>query len=113
VEHLDRIRDPNQLGAWLATTARRKSLRLLRSAAREGPSYDPDADMQLAEVESAEARAILSDQSVRIWRAFVNLPSNVSASSGPCSPCPRRATPRWPRRSTCRSAASVRPGCAA
>src|SRR6266436_6635561 len=32
VEHLDRINHAERLGAWLATTARRESLRLLRHA---------------------------------------------------------------------------------
>lgn len=40
VENLDRIRDPDQLGAWLATTARRESLRLIRQARREVPNDD-------------------------------------------------------------------------
>jgi len=30
VEHLDRIEDPDRIGGWLATTARRESLRVLR-----------------------------------------------------------------------------------
>src|SRR5215207_10359605 len=40
VEHLDRIRDPEHLGAWLATTARRESLRVVRAAVREAPPPD-------------------------------------------------------------------------
>src|SRR4030095_3921923 len=32
-EHLDRIRDPEHIGAWLATTARRESLPGLRAPA--------------------------------------------------------------------------------
>jgi RNA polymerase sigma factor (sigma-70 family) len=76
VEHLDRIRDPNHLGAWLATTARRESLRLLRAAARESPSYDPAAGLESVDTESVETLAILSDQSNRLWRAFLNLPEH-------------------------------------
>jgi RNA polymerase sigma factor (sigma-70 family) len=34
-EHADRIRDPRALGAWLDTTARRESLRILAAAQRE------------------------------------------------------------------------------
>ena len=74
VEHLDRIRDPNHLGAWLATTARRESVRLLRAAQREVPSYDPTAGTEMVDAESGEFRAVLSDQSARMWRAFLNLP---------------------------------------
>ncbi len=43
VEHLDRIRDPERLGAWLATTARHESLRLIRLHGRELPTDDADA----------------------------------------------------------------------
>jgi RNA polymerase sigma factor (sigma-70 family) len=35
VENLDRIHDPDRLGAWLATTARRECLRLIRRSGRE------------------------------------------------------------------------------
>jgi RNA polymerase sigma factor (sigma-70 family) len=33
-EHLDRIKEPARIGAWLATTARRECLRVLRGAQR-------------------------------------------------------------------------------
>jgi RNA polymerase sigma factor (sigma-70 family) len=35
VEHLERLREPERVGAWLATTARRESLRILRQRGRE------------------------------------------------------------------------------
>ena len=35
LEHLDDIRDPAQVGAWLATTARRESQRSSRHSTRE------------------------------------------------------------------------------
>lgn len=37
-ESLDRLTDPERLGAWLATTARRESLKLLRERRRQVPS---------------------------------------------------------------------------
>jgi RNA polymerase sigma factor (sigma-70 family) len=40
VEHLDRIEQPEYVGAWLATTARRESLRVLRMADRQAPAAD-------------------------------------------------------------------------
>src|ERR1700736_5759838 len=40
VEHLDRIEQPERVGAWLATTARRESLRVLRMAGRQIPNGD-------------------------------------------------------------------------
>jgi RNA polymerase sigma factor (sigma-70 family) len=38
LEHLDRIQQPERIGAWLATTARRESLRLIRLAGRQVPT---------------------------------------------------------------------------
>lgn len=35
LEHIDRLDDPSRVGAWLATTARRESLRVLGLAARQ------------------------------------------------------------------------------
>ncbi|MGA2014201.1 MAG: sigma-70 family RNA polymerase sigma factor [Solirubrobacteraceae bacterium] len=43
VEHLDRIQDPERLGAWLATTARHESLRLIRLRGRELPTDEADS----------------------------------------------------------------------
>ena len=52
-QHLDRIKDPARLGGWLATTARRECLRVLRGAQRYvtledelecGDSVQPPAD---------------------------------------------------------------------
>src|SRR5260370_34307535 len=44
VEHLDRIADPERLPGWLATTARRECMRLVRRAGREAyaaPAHVP------------------------------------------------------------------------
>ena len=51
VEHLDRIREPERLGGWLATTARNECLRQIRHSAREVPS-------ELGELESADDPAL-------------------------------------------------------
>ena len=40
VEHLGRLQDPERVGAWLATTARRESLRALRHSARQIPTEE-------------------------------------------------------------------------
>lgn len=40
VEHLDRIREPERAGAWLATTARHECLRVLRRRGRSIPVAD-------------------------------------------------------------------------
>lgn len=40
VENLHRIEQPERIGAWLATTARRESLRVIRLAGRQVPQGD-------------------------------------------------------------------------
>ena len=50
VEHVDRIREPKALPAWLITTARRESLRLIKQQRRATP-VDPFIDVP--ETESA------------------------------------------------------------
>jgi RNA polymerase sigma factor (sigma-70 family) len=75
VEQVDRIRDPERLAAWLATTARREALRVLRRGAREAPTeavpdyaepfaVAPGDDLMAAE----EHRAVLA--------AFAQLPES-------------------------------------
>ncbi len=62
LEHLDRIHEPERVGAWLATTARRECLRVVRVAGRQVPNGDdfdlvadpatlrsPDRDLVAAE----------------------------------------------------------------
>lgn len=39
-EHLDRIRQPERLGGWLATTARHESLRVLKRRSKSTPAGD-------------------------------------------------------------------------
>lgn len=42
VTHLDGIREPDRVGAWLGTTARHESLRILTRSGRAVPSGDAD-----------------------------------------------------------------------
>jgi RNA polymerase sigma factor (sigma-70 family) len=72
VENLDRIRDPERLGAWLATTARHESLRVIRRGARERPTdevdfFEPPAD------EAFEDLVVGRERGGALWRAFARL----------------------------------------
>jgi RNA polymerase sigma factor (sigma-70 family) len=80
-EHLDRIEKPGQVGAWLATTARRESLRVARSSSRTVPAdettlvalgqsddYSPEQA-----VLDAEAALLASERAAKLWRAFGRL----------------------------------------
>jgi RNA polymerase sigma factor (sigma-70 family) len=63
---LESVRDPQALGAWLETTARHTSLRMLRRKRREEPTCDeiwrpePSVDDSCAEI-MQDRRAALSD----------------------------------------------------
>jgi RNA polymerase sigma factor (sigma-70 family) len=71
-EHLSRLREPGRVGAWLATTARREALHLLRNQRRQVPTDDqmlvelpdagaPDPGGWLLELEQvSELRAALA-----------------------------------------------------
>ena len=72
VENLDRIRDPDRLGAWLATTARRESLRMIRHGTREQSSNE--ADLFEAPSEELFDRLVIDrERDGALWRAFATL----------------------------------------
>lgn len=73
VEHLHSINDPERLAGWLATTARRESISVLRKRDREVPVFDgPDEDDGDAE-QDPERRMVAQDESRELWSAFDDL----------------------------------------
>jgi RNA polymerase sigma factor (sigma-70 family) len=77
-EHLHRLNDPSRVGAWLATTARRECLRVLRDNERrvlfgedcrehESPDMSPDEELLIAE------------RDVLLWRSFSRLRASDQA----------------------------------
>jgi RNA polymerase sigma factor (sigma-70 family) len=78
VENLDRIQNPDQLGAWLATTARRESLRLIRKAQREIPDWHATEGRVSffgdSEDDGNSEAALVADQVLSdMWTAFATL----------------------------------------
>ena len=70
VEHLDRLQDPERVGAWLATTARRECLRTLRHSARMVVSDEPPEQVTEAQLDAA----LLAEERDRaLWQAFGGL----------------------------------------
>ncbi len=74
VENLNRIDQPERVGGWLATTARRESLRLLQRAAK----YRPGADHILANLADShlpepDARPIAEERKVVVRAAWEKL----------------------------------------
>jgi RNA polymerase sigma factor (sigma-70 family) len=78
-EHIHKLREPERVGAWLATTAGRESLRLIRHNQRTLPSDDtylvevPDADPAGA----PEAVALTLERDGELWEAFSELPQKA------------------------------------
>src|SRR5579863_8744161 len=72
LENLDRIRDPERLGAWLATTARHESLRHIRLRARELPATD-QAVFDLAIDEPVEAALLTRERSDALLRGLAGI----------------------------------------
>lgn len=73
VENLDRIRDPAALGSWLATTARREAITLLRQR-REVPLAEPEWAAAADEHEPPPWQPLLIGERDReLWHAFRRL----------------------------------------
>jgi RNA polymerase sigma factor (sigma-70 family) len=77
-ENLDRLTEPARLGSWLATTARRECLSILRGAQRHTLHGD-----DMPEGESTEAPAddalIEAERDMLLWRCFTRLPGRDQA----------------------------------
>ena len=71
-EHLDGITEPTRLGGWLATTARRESLRVLRAAQRHTLVSEPPPEEETDDA-SADAALIEAERDVVLWRCFTRL----------------------------------------
>lgn len=71
VEHLDRLREPDRVGAWLATTARNESLAVLR---RQGRTVALD-DEEMEDVAAPDPAAgmLRSERDVALWSSFATL----------------------------------------
>jgi len=78
VENLDRIREPERLGGWLATTARRESLRHLRLHGRELASDEVDA-FEATTDEPPELALLTEERDAGLWRAFAKLGERCQA----------------------------------
>jgi RNA polymerase sigma factor (sigma-70 family) len=76
VQHLCVIRDPERLGAWLATTARREALALLRRRGRDVLVGDVhELSRRDERPPSPDDRLLRVEQSVELRTAFAALPS--------------------------------------
>jgi RNA polymerase sigma factor (sigma-70 family) len=77
VEHLPRLRQPEALVGWLATTSRNESLRVLRRADRQVPLEGGELDLLDEAAPVATDDALLADERARALRqGFAELPEN-------------------------------------
>lgn len=72
-EHVGRLREPNAIAGWLATTTRRESLRLLQARTREHVTDDV-ALFDGAETERPESELLATERHDILWRALGTLP---------------------------------------
>jgi RNA polymerase sigma factor (sigma-70 family) len=86
VEHIDRLQAPDQVGAWLATTARRECLRVARAHGRSVPVDDTtlvflgrsdDRSPEQAVLEAEQAR-LDAARAERLWQALADLSPQCS-----------------------------------
>jgi RNA polymerase sigma factor (sigma-70 family) len=75
-QHLHQLRDPERLAGWLATTARRESLRVLAVRKREAPFELIDIE---STVDGPETLAVNGDTDGALWRALHRLPARCRA----------------------------------
>lgn len=74
VENLDRISDPERLAAWLATTARRECLQLLRKARRYRVDAGANALDEIADPGAPiDADILLDERDRAVWRALASI----------------------------------------
>ena len=66
VENLDRIVQPERVGAWLATTARRESLRILRLSGRQVPNGDNFDDVVDVRGDPSRSDGLISNYRAKV-----------------------------------------------
>ena len=71
--HIEEIRDPAAVGGWLATTARRESLRLLQAPMREQLTDDPELGEE-REQDGPETVLLAAERHAVLNRALATLP---------------------------------------
>jgi RNA polymerase sigma factor (sigma-70 family) len=72
IEHLDDLNEPARVGAWLATTARRECLRVLRGSKRE-LLLGEDLPEDEAPDAPADAEVLIAERDLALWRSFSRL----------------------------------------
>jgi RNA polymerase sigma factor (sigma-70 family) len=73
LQNLERIRDPQRLAGWLATTCRRECLALLRQSRSSVTVEDKHMDRLLGSTDPADQPVLAAEQYAALWQAFQRL----------------------------------------
>jgi RNA polymerase sigma factor (sigma-70 family) len=75
IENVDRIEDPRRVGAWLATTARRECLRILRLSGRT-VLVDDERELDRGDPREVPVDALMlrAEEAATVQAAFAQLP---------------------------------------
>jgi RNA polymerase sigma factor (sigma-70 family) len=79
VEHLGDLRDPERVGAWLATVARRECLQVMRTGRREVVGLDTQAERADEREPQPERAAVESSMNDLLWQHVNRLPAPARA----------------------------------
>jgi RNA polymerase sigma factor (sigma-70 family) len=71
LEHLEDVREPGRVGAWLATTARRECLRVLRDGTRHRPLEVEALEGESPDIPGQEM--LVAERDRGLWHAFKRL----------------------------------------
>jgi RNA polymerase sigma factor (sigma-70 family) len=75
VEHLPRLRDPERVGAWLATTVRRECLQVIATRKRRGGPVEDEILTSLPDdAPPVDARVLADERDRALWQAFAGMP---------------------------------------
>jgi RNA polymerase sigma factor (sigma-70 family) len=82
-QNLERIREPEKVGSWLASTARHECLKVIRAARRTSPTGDAEVFDRIADERTPERAVIESEEAAaesermrKVWQAFQDLGEN-------------------------------------
>lgn len=73
LENLGRIRDPQRLAGWLATTCRRECLAVLRRSRTTVPTTADSLDLVMGGSGAADQAVLATEQRTILWQAFTRL----------------------------------------
>ena len=73
LENLGRIRDPQRLAGWLATTCRRECLAVLRQSKKTVPATADSLDLVMGGSGAADQDVLATEQRAILWQAFTRL----------------------------------------